>query len=75
MTLRDLDAATWDNKKDGELDYSQCSWGHLDGEATLRYLIRMLSDSEAEKPEVNTLAAMDTASDAAQSIWRNSREF
>ncbi len=62
MTLRDLDAAAWDNKKDGEIDYSQCSWGHFDGESTLRYLVRMLEDAEAEKPDVNPTAAFDTAS-------------
>lgn len=73
MTLRDLDAATWDNKKDGELDYSQCSWGHMDGEATLRYLIRMLGDSEAEEPDVDHAAAYDTASELAHSIWRGTR--
>lgn len=71
MTLRDLDAATWDNKKDGELDYSQCSWGHLDGEATLRYLSRMLSDSENEKPENNPHAPYDTASEFAHELWRD----
>lgn len=70
MTLRDLDAAAWDNKKDGEIDYSQCSWGHFDGEAALRYLRRMLNDAEAERPEENPLAAFDTASAAAYEMTR-----
>lgn len=50
---RDLDAATWDDKKEGEIDYTQCTWGHFDGEATLRYLIRELSDFEREEPIIN----------------------
>lgn len=70
-TLRDLDAAAWDNKKDGEIDYSQCSWGHMDGEATLRYLCRMLENSEAQKPDENPVAAFDSASAAAYEIHRS----
>lgn len=62
---RDLDAAAWDNKKDGELDAHQCSWGNYDTESALRYLCRMLEDSEAEKPADNSIAAFDTASDIA----------
>lgn len=50
---RDLEAATWDLKKEGELDYSQCTWGHYDAEAALRYLVRELSPVEAEQPEEN----------------------
>lgn len=70
MTRRDLDAAAWDHKKDGEIDYSQCSWGHFDGESALRYLVRMLEEAEAQKPEVNPHAAYDTASAAAHEIRR-----
>jgi len=70
MLRRYLEAAAWDGKKDGELDYSQCSWGHLDGESTLRYLIRMLSESEAEKPEENPSASYDTASARAHELNR-----
>lgn len=68
---RDLEAASWDSKKDGELDYTQCSWGHLDMESSLRYLVRMLSDSEADKPDVNPNAAFDSASAIAHDMWRN----
>jgi hypothetical protein len=71
MTLRDLDAAAWDNKKDGDLDYKQCSWGHLDGEAALRYLVRMLDEAEAQKPDENPHASYDTASEAAHEILRD----
>ncbi len=74
-TLRDLDAAAWDNKKDGEIDYSQCSWGHFDTESALRYLIRMLSDAEAEQPEENPHSSYDSASAAAYDIRRNSGEW
>jgi hypothetical protein len=68
--LRDLDSAAWDNKKDGEIDYDQCTWGHMDGESSLRYLIRMLNEAEAEQPEENPVAAFDTASVAAHSMTR-----
>lgn len=53
--IRDLNAAVWDakKKKDGEIDYTQCSWGHFDAEAALRYLVRELSDFEAPAPEQN----------------------
>ncbi len=27
--IKDMDSAVWDDKKDGELDYEQCTWGHL----------------------------------------------
>lgn len=70
-TLRDLDAAAWDNKKDGEIDYAQCSWGHFDGESTLRYLVRMLEDAEAKKPETNPNAAFDTASAVAYELYHD----
>lgn len=71
--IRDLDASAWDNKKDGEIDYDQCSWGHFDAESTLRYLIRMLSEAEAEKPEENPNAAFDTASEVAYDMTRGWR--
>ncbi len=67
---RDLEAAAWDGKKDGELDYSQFSWGHGDAESALRYLIRMLSEAEADKPEVNPLEGFDAASARAYEINR-----
>ncbi len=49
--LRDIAAATWHTKKEGELDDSQCTWGHFDAEAALRYLVRELSDTEDVEPE------------------------
>ncbi len=51
--IRDLEAACWDDKKDGELDSSQCTWGHFDAEAALRYLIRELGNAESVKPIEN----------------------
>jgi hypothetical protein len=50
---RDLDAAVWDAKKEGEIDYGQCTWGHFDAEACLRYLLRELRTTEAEDPDID----------------------
>lgn len=47
--IRDLNAASWDQKKDGEIDYDVCTWGHFDSEAALRYLVRMLGDMKEDK--------------------------
>ncbi len=69
--LRDLDAAAWDGKRDGELDASQCTWGNHDAESALRYLIRMLSDSENEKPEENPHQSYDAASAFAHQSRRD----
>ena len=44
MLIKDLEAATWDPDKDGELHYPGCSWGHYDGEASLRYFVRQFKD-------------------------------
>ena len=49
--IRDLQAATWHPTKEGELDDSQCTWGHFDAESTLRYLVRELSEVEMAKPK------------------------
>lgn len=49
--LRDLDAAVWDVKKEGEIDYNQCTWGHFDAEASLRYLLRELAGTERDAPD------------------------
>lgn len=65
FTLRDLHAAAWDSKKDGVIDDKQCSWGHFDAEAALRYLTGMLSEVEAKKPDENPHAAFDAASEVA----------
>ena len=51
--IRDLEAACWDDKKDGEIDYDQCTWGHFDAEAALRYLVRELGQFEIQKPFEN----------------------
>lgn len=59
--IRDLDAACWDDKKDGELDSTQCTWGHFDAEAALRYLVRELGLFEKAKPIMNPHAT-DSAS-------------
>lgn len=69
--IRELESATWHVKKEGELDESQDSVGHFDCEATLRYLIRMLSQAEAEKPDDNPHDAMDAASARAHEMWRS----
>lgn len=60
--IRDLSAAVWHPKKEGDLDPSQCTWGHWDAEAALRYLVRELKDYEAEEPEENPHSATDQAS-------------
>ena len=51
--LRDLNAAVWHPEKSdkGEIDESQCTWGHFDAEAAFRYLIRRFSEM-AEEPEI-----------------------
>ena len=62
--LRDIDAAVWDAKKSdvGEIDYGQCTWGHFDAEAALRYLVRELGEMEDDAPEDNGLKRTDPAS-------------
>lgn len=73
--IKDLQAATWHPKKDGELDDSACTWGHFDAESTLRYLIRMLAEVEVEKPEINPHTYYDAASAAAYEIRRMGSEY
>ena len=51
--IKELKSATWDTKKEGEIDYNGCTWGHYDGEASLRYLVRELSKFEAQEPTMN----------------------
>lgn len=69
--IRDLDAAVWDEKKaiKGEIDYTQCTWGHFDAEAAFRYLIRELSEMETDTPIINPHSA-DPISAAAFDIQR-----
>lgn len=45
-TLRDIQSAPWDLKRHGDIDYKKCSWGHFDGEAALRYLVRSILHSD-----------------------------
>lgn len=68
--IRDLEAAVWHPKKEGELDDSMCTWGHWDGEAALRYLIRELGKFEAEEPEENPHVHSDQASARAWELQR-----
>lgn len=70
--IRDLEAATWHEKKEGEVDYSMCTWGHLDAEAALRYLVRELKGAEAPEPEVNPHRSTD---DASSRDWMMRREM
>jgi hypothetical protein len=68
-TLKDMRAATWDAKKEGELDYSQCTWGHFDGESALRYLVRELGKAESIAPIINPHVALgDPVSTVAWNI-------
>lgn len=60
--IKDLDSAVWHEKKEGDLDYNLCSWGHFDAEAAFRYLVRQLAPMENEEPEVNPLIRVDPVS-------------
>ena len=72
FTLRDLDAAVWDLKKSdkGEIDYQQCTWGHFDAEAALRYLVRELGEMESAEPQDRSLLLKDEASAEMQMARR-----
>lgn len=50
---RELQTATWDDDKDGEIDYEQAPEGHFDAEAALRYLVEEFDKLEKRKPEDN----------------------
>lgn len=65
--IRDLSAAVWHPKKadKGELDDTQCTWGHYDAESALRYLVREMGDHAEEKPIENPHQYGDQASAAA----------
>lgn len=69
--IRDLETAVWHPKKEGDLDYSQCSYGHFDAEAALRYLIRELGKFEIDEPEENPHVASDPAS---ARMWQLTRQ-
>jgi Terminase large subunit, T4likevirus-type, N-terminal len=58
--IKDMERAQWDSKREGEIDYKNCSYGHYDGEAALRYLVRGFKHNEADAPAV--LKAGDHAS-------------
>lgn len=49
--IRELETATWHEKREGELDPTQDSIGHFDAEAALRYLVRQLSDFTETAPD------------------------
>ncbi len=68
--IRDLVTATWHEKKEGDLDYTQCTYGHFDAEAALRYIVRELSGFEQEEPETNPHLGLDEASARE---WMNRR--
>lgn len=68
--IRDLQTAVWHEKKEGDLDYSQCTYGHFDAEAALRYLVRELGKFEQEEPEFNPHVDTDPASARA---WETAR--
>lgn len=55
--LRDINTAVWHEKKEGDLDYTQCPYGHFDAEAALRYLVRELGSMEEATPIINPYAA------------------
>lgn len=76
--IRELQNCTWavnkgktDNK--GDIDYSQDE-AHHDAEATLRYLIRALSESEAEQPVVLPYVSTDAATARAHEMSRIDQE-
>ncbi len=68
--IRDLEAATWHPKKEGQLDDTMCTWGHWDAESCLRYLVRELGKFEVEKPEENPHISTDQAS---ARVWELAR--
>lgn len=72
MLIRDLQTAVWDGKKEGELDYDQCTYGHFDAEAALRYLVRELGKAERQAPLLNP--HRDSISQAAFDIYHESEE-
>lgn len=69
--IRDLQAATWHDKKEGDLNYEQCTWGHFDAEAALRYLVRELSKFERIRPDKNPFVGVD---DMAAWAWKLRKE-
>lgn len=70
--IKDLRAAVWSDKKEGDLDYSLCTWGHFDAEAALRYLIRAFKAHEQDEPEENPHQHMDESSARA---WEQQRRL
>lgn len=67
---RDLLHAVWHDRREGDLDYSQCTEGHYDAEAALRYLVRAFSTVEGEAPETNPHIGQDQASARAWGMNR-----
>ncbi len=60
--IRDMQTAVWSTKREGDLDYTQCTYGHFDAEAALRYLVRALKTFEAEEPDLNPHRMTDPSS-------------
>ncbi len=60
--IKDLLTATWHDKKEGDLAYDQCEYGHYDAEAALRYLVRAFQDYEEDAPDLNPHMSTDDAS-------------
>lgn len=70
--IKDLGACTWDPRKTNDIDYKQCTWGHFDAEAALRYLIRELSDLDEEKPLENPFQVEEDS--LSHQAWNLRRE-
>jgi hypothetical protein len=71
FTRKDLQAAVWHPKREGDLDDTQCTWGHWDAEAALRYLVRAFAEYEADEPEINPHITTD---EGAARDWMMRRE-
>lgn len=51
--IKDLENCIWHVKKENEVDYDACTWGHFDAEAALRYMVRSFRHAERVRPEEN----------------------
>lgn len=74
MLVKDLQTAVWDGKKDGEIDYNECSWGHYDAEAALRYLIEECAGMEQDEPIKNPHKTDDASARAWLELQGRRRE-
>ena len=64
---KDLDAIVWHPERSdkGEIDESQCTWGHFDAESTFRYLIRRFAEVQDDTVEPIPNLEIDPLSAAA----------